>query len=83
MFFCTEGRIFTETQKDSRQSTVDTTTLTPPPIPCSLFHHRLEIMGTKVNAAAIAKPFREDIKNQIAELEKAGIGKNKETMADA
>jgi len=30
-------------------------------------------MGTKVNATSIAKPFREDIKSQIAELKKAGI----------
>jgi hypothetical protein len=32
-------------------------------------------MGTKVNATSIAKPFREDVKNQIAELKKVGIGK--------
>jgi hypothetical protein len=33
-------------------------------------------MGTKVNATSIAKPFREDIKSQIAELKKAGIGES-------
>jgi len=30
-------------------------------------------MGTKINATSIAKPFREDVKAQIAELKKAGI----------
>jgi len=30
-------------------------------------------MGSKVNATAIAKPFREDIKAQVAELKKSGI----------
>jgi|AntRauTorckE5430_2_1112549.scaffolds.fasta_scaffold01189_10 hypothetical protein len=32
-------------------------------------------MGIKVNATDIAKPFREDVKAQIQELKKAGIGK--------
>lgn len=30
-------------------------------------------MGTKIDASRIAKPFRDDVKAQIAELEKAGI----------
>ena len=33
-------------------------------------------MGTKINATSIAKPFREDVKAQIAELKKAGIGES-------
>jgi len=33
-------------------------------------------MGTKINATTIAQPFREDVKAQILELKKAGIGKS-------
>lgn len=32
-------------------------------------------MGTKVDAASIAQPYRDDVKAKIAELMKNGIGK--------
>lgn len=34
-------------------------------------------MGVKINATNIAKPFRDDIKKQIEELKKSGLGKKK------
>jgi len=33
-------------------------------------------MGTKINATTIAQPFRDDVKAQILELKKVGIGKS-------
>jgi hypothetical protein len=37
-------------------------------------------MGTKIDASRIAKPFRDDVKAQIAELEKAGIGRFRRSL---
>jgi magnesium-transporting ATPase (P-type) len=32
-------------------------------------------MGTKIDATAIAQPYRDDVKAKIAELKKNGIGR--------
>ena len=33
------------------------------------------IMGTKIDAGDIAKPFREEVKTRVAQLKESGIGK--------